>query len=51
MVLLPEVLAQWKDLARGVAPRACLPEAESGLLRWIEYHTGRALRSAPFSLL
>jgi DNA repair protein RecO (recombination protein O) len=46
LVLPPEVLDQWKDLARGAAPRACLPEAERGLLRWIEYHTGRALLSA-----
>jgi DNA repair protein RecO (recombination protein O) len=50
-VLGAEVLAQWKDLARGRPPGFCLPAAEAGLLRWIEYHAGRELRSASLNSL
>jgi DNA repair protein RecO (recombination protein O) len=41
------VLEQWKALAGGrPLGSPSLAETESALLRWIEYHTGRALRSA-----
>jgi DNA repair protein RecO (recombination protein O) len=48
-ILRPEVLAQWKDLAQGRPLAKCLPQAEAGLLRWVEYHTGQALRSVSLS--
>ncbi|HTB22843.1 MAG TPA: DNA repair protein RecO [bacterium] len=45
-ILDAAVLTLWKDLAQGLPLGPCPPAAEAGLLRWIEYHTGRALRSA-----
>jgi len=44
-----DVLTQWRALAQGLPPGPCLPQAEAGLLRWIEYHCGQALRSVSLS--